>query len=100
MRRILKLWSTVIGRYKPATLAPFGFDSCCLPSDGIVNVKCLGAPFSQQSREYDSSLNTEPGVWYEMPVEDKHHMSWVGIGEDEDAFFSFFDDRYDKFRKN
>ena len=100
MRRILKLWSTVIGRYKPAKLAPYGFDDGWLPSDGIVNVKCLGAPFSQQSREYDPDLETEPGVWYEMPIEDKHHMSWVGIGEDEEAFFSFFDDLYDKFLKN
>lgn len=100
MRRILKLWSTVIGRYQPNKLAPYGFDESWLPSDGIVNVKCLGAPFSLPCLKYDPAVPTKPGVWYEMPVEDKHHMSWVGIGEDEKALFSFFDDLYDSFLNN
>lgn len=91
MRRILKLWSTVIGRYRPDKLIPFGFDDSWLPSDGIVNVKCLGAPFMLESREYVPGETIEPGVWYEMPIVDKHHMSWVGIGEEKDAFYSFYD---------
>ena len=91
MRRILKLWSTVIGRYKPEKLRAFGFDDSWLPSDGIVNVKCLGAPFGAPVKAYDPAEKAEPGIWYEMPVEDKHHMSWVGIGEEPEAFFSFYD---------
>ena len=91
MRRILKLWSTVIGRYRPEKLRAFGFDDSWLPSDGIVNVKCLGAPFGQPAKDYDPAQKPEPGVWYEMPEEDKHHMSWVGIGETPEAFFAFFD---------
>ena len=91
MRRILKLWSTVIGRYRPEKLRPFGFDESWLPSDGIVNVKCLGAPFGLPAREYAAGEPVLPGVWYEMPVEDKHHMSWVGIGETEESFYRFFD---------
>ena len=91
MRRILKLWSTVIGRYHPEKLSAYGFDDTWLPSDGIVNVKCLGAPFTAPAREYTPDQPPEPGVWYHMPVEDKHHMSWVGIGETPEAFFGFFD---------
>ena len=91
MRRILKLWSTVIGRYRPEKLRPFGFDGSWLPSDGIVNVKCLGAPFGQSAKAYEEGEAAVPGVWYEMPVEDKHHMSWVGIGETADGFYGFFD---------
>lgn len=94
MRRILKLWSTVIGRYKPEKLRALGFDESWLPSDGIVNVKCLGAPFGQPTKDYDPAETPAPGVWYEMPVEDKHHMSWVGIGEETDAFFAFFDELF------
>lgn len=92
MRRILKLWSTVIGRYRPEKLRPFGFDESWLPSDGIVNVKCLGAPFGQPCVPYAEGEPVRPGVWYEMPVEDKHHMSWVGIGETEADFFRFYDE--------
>ena len=91
MRRILKLWSTVIGRYRPEKLKKLGFDDTWLPSDGIVNVKCLGAPFNLESREYAPGEPAVPGVWYHMPVEDKHHMSWVGIGEECAAFYAFFD---------
>ena len=91
MRRILKLWSTVIGRYRPQKLSAFGFDESWLPSDGIVNVRCLGAPFNVPARNYAPGEAIAPGVWYHMPVEDKHHMSWVGIGETEEAFFTFFD---------
>ncbi len=91
MRRILKLWSTVIGRYRPEKLKPFGFDDTWLPSDGIVNVKCLGAPFGMESIDYTEAETVRPGIWYHMPIEDKHHMSWVGIGEDPLEFFSFFD---------
>ncbi len=90
MRRILKLWSTVIGRYRPEKLRPFGFDESWLPSDGIVNVKCLGAPFGQPALPYEEGAPVRPGVWYEMPVEDKHHMSWVGIGETEEDFLRFY----------
>ena len=91
MRRILKLWSTVIGRYRPEKLRHLGFDESWLPSDGIVNVKCLGAPFGQPARDYVPGQPPEPGVWHEMPVEDKHHMSWVGIGETAEDLFAFYD---------
>ena len=91
MRRILKLWSTVIGRYRPEKLKPYGFDASWLPSDGIVNVKCLGAPFGLRHVDFVPGEPPRPGVWYHMPVEDKHHMSWVGIGETPEAYFAFFD---------
>lgn len=91
MRKILKLWSTVIGRYRPEKLKEFGFDDSWLPSDGIVNVKCLGAPFGSPARDYAEGETPVPGVWYEMPVEDKHHMSWVGIGETAQSFYRFYD---------
>ena len=91
MRRILKLWSTVIGRYRPEKLQKLGFDETWLPSDGIVNVKCLGAPFGLGSRDLAPGEAVVSGVWYHMPIEDKHHMSWVGIGEETEAFYAFYD---------
>ena len=92
MRKILKLWSTVIGRYRPKDLAPLGFDDSWLPSDGIVNVVGVSAPLNApQTDGVDGETAFRPGIWYNMPVEDKHHMSWVGIGESEEALFGYYD---------
>ena len=77
--------------HRPEKLKPFGFDDSWLPSDGIVNVKCLGAPFGSETVDYTEADTVRPGIWYHMPIEDKHHMSWVGIGEETQDYFSFFD---------
>lgn len=92
MRKILKVWSTLIGRYRPQKLLPFGVDGSWLPSDGIVNVRGLGAPLGQPAAPCPASAaECRPGVWYELPVEDKHHMSWVGVGEERETFFAYYD---------
>ncbi|MBR0510019.1 MAG: hypothetical protein IJK40_05220 [Clostridia bacterium] len=91
MRKILKVWSTMMGRYRPAKLLPFGFDESWLPSDGIVNVRGLSAPLDQPFEDYPADEALRPGIWYNLPVEDKHHMSWVGIGEDPAVFFAYYE---------
>lgn len=92
MRKILKLWSTVIGRYRPERLKEFGFDDTWLPSDGIVNVNGHSAPIGAPCEDGTGVTGFRPGVWYNMPVEDKHHMSWVGIGEDPKTFYRYYRD--------
>ncbi len=92
MRKILKVWSTIIGRYRPERLRAFGFDESWLPSDGIVNVNGHSAPRNAPCEDGTGVTGFRPGVWYNMPVEDKHHMSWVGIGEDPKTFFRYYRD--------
>ena len=100
MRKFLKLWSTVIGRYRPARLRPYGFNDSWLPSDGIVNVVGVSAPFgAPQADGADGKTEFRPGLWYNMPVENKHHMSWVGIGESEADLFGYYDGIFESLEK-
>ena len=40
-------------------------------SDGIVNVAGMGAPYGHPSMEWIPGMEFKPGIWHEMPVEDK-----------------------------
>ncbi|MBO4868109.1 MAG: hypothetical protein J5585_00190 [Clostridia bacterium] len=99
MRKILKVWSTIIGRYRPERLKEYGFDDSWLPSDGIVNVRGHSSPVSAPAADGTGVSEFRPGVWYNMPVEDKHHMSWVGIGEDPKAFFGYYREMLEALQK-
>ncbi|MDD6807638.1 MAG: hypothetical protein PUD72_04210 [Oscillospiraceae bacterium] len=70
-----------------------------LPNDGLVNVPGLSAPFNKPSEEWTENTVIRPGIWYNMPIEHKDHMSWLGVGEDKDTFIKYNKDMLDSFRK-
>lgn len=63
-----------------------------MPHDGFVNVKGQMAPFNLPSEQSDKLFGTDykPGIWYNMPVERKDHMSWVGWKEKKADFYDYY----------
>lgn len=69
-----------------------------MPNDGFVNVPGQSAPFNLTSKE--AGLNgpfDESGIWYNLPVEDKDHLSWAGWGEKKQVFYQYYKDMLDMF---
>lgn len=62
------------------------------PSDGMVNTISAVAPENEKHENFVSNSNCVPGVWYNMPIEEKDHMSYMGIGEKSDVYWNFFYD--------
>ena len=57
------------------------------------------APFNKPSEEWTENTVIRPGIWYNMPIEHKDHMSWLGVGEDKDTYIKYNKDMLDSFRK-
>ena len=61
------------------------------PNDGFVNLPGQSAPFTQPSVEAASfNEDFKPGIWYNMPVEYKDHLSWVGPMEDKQETLNYY----------
>lgn len=60
------------------------------PNDGLVNVECARHPANEPFVEYQDGMEIRPGIWHVMPVEDKDHVSYMGIGEKEQTYNEFF----------
>ena len=67
-------------------------DESWFPNDGLVNTRVAPHPQGEPFKDYDGEENIEPGIWIQMPVEQKHHMSYMGVGEQIFAYYSFFFD--------
>lgn len=63
-----------------------------LPSDGVVNVVSALAPFDEKQEDFVSTDKCVSGVWYKMPIEEKDHQSYQGLGEKKDIYATFFYD--------
>ena len=69
-----------------------------MPHDGFVNVLGQMAPFtlpSEKADNYTGPFNS--GIWYNMPVEHKDHLSWVGWKEKKDVFYKYYLDMMELF---
>lgn len=62
------------------------------PNDGMVNTISSIAPIGEEHEAFVSDKDCRPGVWYSMPIEEKDHMSYMGIGERPDIYWNFFFD--------
>ncbi|MEG0978659.1 MAG: hypothetical protein RR012_01030 [Oscillospiraceae bacterium] len=62
------------------------------PNDGMVNTITAIAPKNERQEDFTCNKDCKPGVWYGMPIEEKDHMSYMGIGEKPDAYWNFFYD--------
>ena len=77
----------------------YGLDESWYPNDGFVNVVGQRAPFNAPQTEWNpQNQEVKPGIWYNMPVEYLHHMSWMGLGMDKRQYFKYFDDMLDFFK--
>ena len=61
-------------------------------SDGMVNLRSARHPEGEPFKVYDGEESIEPGIWMEMPIEQKHHMSYMGLGETTGTYHIFFFD--------
>ncbi len=82
---------TAIATARPG-LKKYGVDKSWKPNDGIVNVIGQSAPLNAPQTDYNPGMDVTPGIWYNMPVERKDHMSWAGIGEDTAVYTKYYED--------
>lgn len=83
----------LMGHFRPRRLKPYGFDETWLANDGYVNVPGLSAPFGAPTVECDSLFegDFQPGRWHNMPVEEKDHLSWNGVGiTDPNNYYEYY----------
>ena len=73
-------------------LKKYGVDKTWCDNDGIVPVVGQSAPLNAPQKDYEAGETVKPGLWYNMPVERKDHMSWAGIGEDKDTYLAYYED--------
>lgn len=76
-------------RFTGSFIGNTGADKSWYPNDGFVNVKGAGAPFDEPSADYAPDTTPQRGIWYNMPVENKDHLSYMGVGEDSITYISF-----------
>jgi hypothetical protein len=67
-------------------------DTSWTPNDGQVNLISARAPLNEPQDDFTSLADCRPGIWYKMPVEDKDHHSFMGIGQRPDEYRNFIYD--------
>lgn len=87
-----------IQKYVPQTgaeyLAEWG------PNDGFVNYMGLSAPIGAPQEEGTWDMDSfQPGIWYNMPVENHDHMAWNGMGMMKKELFRVWDQITDLCRR-
>lgn len=64
------------------------------PNDGMVNTLSARAPFADPQEFYDGASADpsalHPGIWYKLPVENKDHISYMGLGETRRDYYEMF----------
>ncbi|NCC87148.1 MAG: hypothetical protein EOM05_04690 [Clostridia bacterium] len=63
-----------------------------LSNDGCVPVISALAPLNEAQADFDCTGNCVPGIWYKMSIEDKDHMSYMGMGENVYKYSNFMQD--------
>lgn len=55
-------------------------------NDGLVNTESSLAPVSETATAYKNPSKCQPGIWYQMPVENKNHLAFMGLGQRPDVY--------------
>ncbi len=89
---LMKAFSYIVGRYQgnPADANHAEVTKEWQENDGLVNVMSGRAPRTKPWTKYVDDTDLKPGIWYDMPVEDKDHMSYMGSKETKEDFGVFF----------
>lgn len=48
-------------------------------NDGIVNTNSSLAPVNESATAFKDVSRCQPGIWYQMPVENKNHFAYTGL---------------------
>jgi triacylglycerol lipase len=59
------------------------------PSDGVVNCMSARGPIDEPCEPFSNLSACRKGVWYQMPVEEKDHLSYMGMGEKKEDYDKF-----------
>ena len=65
------------------------------PNDGMVNVIGQSAPLTSEYTDFKSPKKVKPGIWYNMPVEEKSHLAWAGLLQNPYKYHRYFVDVID-----
>ncbi len=65
------------------------------PNDGMVNVIGQSAPLTSEYTDFKSPKKVKPGIWYNMPVEEKSHLAWAGLLQNPYKYHRYFIDVID-----
>lgn len=55
-------------------------------NDGIVNTNASMPPINDSASAYKDISRCQPGIWYQMPVENRNHFSFIGLFVRPDVF--------------
>lgn len=56
------------------------------PNDGAVNTAFSMAPLNEPVSGFSSAEDCVPGTWYQMPVEEKNHLAFIGVMQRPDTY--------------
>ena len=81
---IMSIPGYYMNKYIPKGLEEFNPDDSWLYTDGLVNVPLQYAPDNQPMTDADEATAYEgtgkkPGIWYNMPLLQGSHISWMGL---------------------
>ncbi len=92
MIALLKPTSKIVGKYpgNPADANHAEVGPEWKMNDGLVNTVTEQAPKHERWEPWHGEDNIKPGIWYDMPTEEKDHMSYCGNGESREDYGIFF----------
>ena len=70
-----------------------------MENDGLVTVVGQSAPLDKPHCDWEEGMEIEKGMWYNMPIEAKDHLSWMGFGVPKAEYFDYFEQMLDGFRR-
>lgn len=91
---LLKPTAKIVGKYpgNPADANHAEIGPEWKMNDGLVNTVTEQAPKNERWEPWQGEKNIKPGIWYDMPTEEKDHMSYCGNGESREDYALFFMD--------
>lgn len=92
MTILMKAFSYIVGAYEgnPEDENHAAIGPEWKENDGLVNVMSGRAPRTKPWTPFTEEEPLKPGIWYDMPVEDKDHMSYMGSKESREDYAVFF----------
>ncbi|MBQ3897173.1 MAG: hypothetical protein II742_01585 [Clostridia bacterium] len=90
----MKPTAVIVGKYpgNPEDKDHAAIDESWKQNDGLVNTHSSRAPERERWEPWHGEQDIKPGIWYDMPTEEKDHMSYCGVGESKADYAVFFYD--------
>ncbi len=90
----MKPFANLVGKYpgNPADANHAEVTKEWKMNDGLVNTVTEQAPKNENWTPWAGEKDIKPGVWYDMPVENKDHVAYMGVGQDKAEYGLFYYD--------